>query len=207
MNNTVQPENLDTISIPREPHMDAEGRAYFKQALTEANIYFEYGCGGSTSYAARTAKVPTILSVETDGEWANAVRNDLSDIETTLILEHCDLGPVRKWGFPVSYDQAKNFWLYVTQTWSIAQERNMVPDVILIDGRFRVACFLYSLLCARVGTTILFDDYFDRPYYCEVERYCDITEKAGRMGVFEVTKSFSHRDLTTALMKYSMIWD
>ena len=38
-------------------------------------------------------------------------------------------------------------------------ENKLVPDLILIDGRFRVCCFLSSLKYGNVGTKILFDDY------------------------------------------------
>jgi hypothetical protein len=37
------------------------------------------------------------------------------------------------------------------------------PDLVLIDGRFRLACFLHPLLAAAPGTPILFDDYTNRP--------------------------------------------
>lgn len=49
----------------------------------------------------------------------------------------------------------------------------------MIDGRFRVACFLYSLLCAETGTVILFDDYSLRFRYHLVEDFCPKVESHG----------------------------
>ncbi|WP_240997067.1 hypothetical protein, partial [Pseudomonas viridiflava] len=38
------------------------------------------------------------------------------------------------------------------------------PDVILIDGRFRIACFVTAYLRATKPMIVLFDDYLDRPH-------------------------------------------
>lgn len=43
--------------------------------------------------------------------------------------------------------------------------------MVLVVGRFRVACFVYSLLCAQTRTIILFDDYANREHYHAVEEF------------------------------------
>ena len=55
---------------------------------------------------------------------------------------------------------------------------------MLVDGRFRVACVLESLLSLSPlsETKILLDDYVDRPEYAVVEEYADV-ELVGRMAV------------------------
>jgi hypothetical protein len=55
---------------------------------------------------------------------------------------------------------------------------------VLVDGRFRVACVLESLLSLSPlsETKILLDDYVDRPEYAVVEEYADV-EIVGRMAV------------------------
>jgi hypothetical protein len=56
----------------------------------------------------------------------------------------------------------------------------------MIDGRFRVACFLTSLIYAQPQTVILFDDYEDRPVYHVVEKHLKPVLMAGRMAKFIV---------------------
>jgi len=184
--------------------MDEAGLACFKARIGGAKTYLEYGCGGSTVFAASVARVPAIISIDSDKKWADAVRQELAPMSPKLLLEHCDIGEVREWGNPVDERGIKNYWRYPTMPWTMAKTHSLVPDLVLIDGRFRVACFLYSLLCARVGTIILFDDYFDRPNYFVVEQYCALTERAGRMGVFTVTKEFSTAELCARFAEFSV---
>jgi hypothetical protein len=65
---------------------------------------------------------------------------------------------------------------------------------------------LYSLLCARVGATILFDDYFDRPHYFIVEKFCKLNSRSGRMGKFIVVHNFNHEEITAKIAQYSIDW-
>jgi len=56
--------------------------------------------------------------------------------------------------------------------------------LVLVDGRFRVACVLESLLSLSPlsETQILLDDYVGRPEYAVVEEYADV-KIVGRMAV------------------------
>jgi len=53
-------------------------------------------------------------------------------------------------------------------------------DLILIDGRFRVACALNLFDQIENNTTIIFDDFLNRKNYHVVLEYYDIVMKAGR---------------------------
>jgi hypothetical protein len=80
---------------------------------------------------------------------------------------------------------------------------NQQPDLILIDGRFHIACFLASILLAKPGTIILFDDYFDRPNYHVVEKYIKPSAKAGRMAEFILNASFNHSEALLDLLAHA----
>lgn len=188
------------------PAMDIEGLDFFKKSIALSNCFLEYGCGGSTSYAANSAKVKNIISVDTSKEWVENVYGSLSSAESNLMLEFCDLGPIREWGTPINRDKSADFWRYMVTPWSVARSNNIIPDTILIDGRFRVASFLYSLVSARVGTLIMFDDYFGRPNYFIVEKFCRLHEKHGRMGVFFVEHSYAVADIVATIAEYSTDW-
>lgn len=193
------------MSVSSTPTFDPEGLKHFDECMKRTRCYLEYGCGGSTLYAAN-AKVQTIISVDTDQAWVNAVKAALTSTQTQLIIEYCDVGEVAEWGTPKNRNKAENFWRYIVLPWQNCRNTQLHPDMVLIDGRFRVAAFLYSLLSARVGTPILFDDYFDRPHYHIVESFSDVQERHGRMAAFSAGKQFSVPLICETILKYSMHW-
>jgi len=87
--------------------------------------------------------------------------------------------------------------------WSEIIKCNQFPNVILIDGRFRVACFLASLLLAKPGTIILFDDYVNRPHYHVVEKHLSLSKAAGRMVEFVIKENLVKELILLDLMTYS----
>lgn len=186
--------------------MDEDGLKFFTDAITRSICYLEYGCGGSSVYAANVAKVKTIISVDTSETWIAKVSQSVSNAETKLFMRHCDFGELKKWGTPVNRAKSPHFWRYMVTPWEMAREHNLIPDAILIDGRFRVASFLYSLLSARVGTLIMFDDYLNREQYFVVEKYCKLQEKHGRMGVFYADHNYTVTDIVATIAEYSTNW-
>jgi hypothetical protein len=56
-------------------------------------------------------------------------------------------------------------------------------DLILIDGRFRVACAFHCFNVINNKCFVIIDDFFDRPYYYVVLNYYSIIEQGGRMVV------------------------
>jgi hypothetical protein len=157
-------------------------------------------------HAANFGSVKTIISVDTLKPWIDKVSKSLESMQTTLLINYFDLGEIGDWGVPINRNKSQNFWRYMVMPWEAANSRNLIPDTILIDGRFRVASFLYSLLSSRVGTLIMFDDYLDREHYFVVEKFCKLQEKHGRMGVFYVEHKYSVPELVSAISNYSNNW-
>jgi hypothetical protein len=188
------------------PSMDEDGLKYFAQAVAKSECLAEYGCGGSTVYAATTANLKAIISVDTSKVWVEKVNYQLSRSKSLLILLHCDLGEVEDWGYPKSRDKSQDFWRYMVTPWHVAKLNHLTPDLVLIDGRFRVASFLYSLVSADVGTVIMFDDYLNRSEYFIVEKFCPLFERHGRMGVFVVEKNYSVSEIVSVIAQYSTNW-
>lgn len=191
-------------NISPTPSMDELGLAYFKKTVSNSNCYLEYGSGGSTIFAANVAKVPSIISVESDKKWNENVKSSIDNSLSNLHIEHCDIGEVLDWGHPKNKNNVDNFWQYSFQPWDTASKSSLIPDTVLIDGRFRVCSFLTSLLCSRQGTILLFDDYFDRPYYFVIEEICPLQERHGRMGVFISNTNYSYKNLCRMIAKYSV---
>lgn len=156
--------------VPETPFMPTLLVNRIRELLAGATCYLEYGTGGTTVLAARLG-VPLSYCVESDPSWLSAVEHKTSRIDSRrrLILLHADIGPVDARGYPGQL-QGTAVGDYVLDVWRRLRADDASPDVILIDGRFRVACFLASLLHARPGTRIVFEDYRNRPFYQSVER-------------------------------------
>ena len=155
----------------------------FKEIVKKAAVYAEYGCGASTVWVNRNCAC-TILSVDSSPHWIDSVKAGCDGLENT-VLHHVDLGKLGEWGKPKGYVMAKNFEEY--REWIWVQEHS--PDVVLIDGRFRVACSLTSFTMGEEGTVIIFDDYTDRQHYHVVEELIKPETYAGRQAIFRVSAS------------------
>ena len=189
------------------PHFFSDSLEYFKEVITGSKCYLEYGSGGSTVYAINEAKVPNLISIESSSKWYSEVKNSLNNLNSNVFLEYCDIGEVKEWGFPKNNSKINNFWQYTIKPWIIAKEQNLNPDLILIDGRFRVSCFLYSLYRSKKHSIILFDDYFDRPKYSIIENFVEIKDKKGNMAVVINNQEYNHINLIDKIIEYSIIPD
>ena len=189
-------------SVPgSEPSFDEAGLAMFHKHVADAGSYAEYGCGGSTRFVLDNTKA-TVVSVDTSADWVECVRKLAGPHSSRLDIIAVDVGPLGDWGTPLGYSRRANFRTYVELPLSRASQ----PDVVLVDGRFRVASFLHALLSTRAGTTILFDDYSVRPEYHLVEEICHPIERTERMVRFVTPESFDRSKATSLEEAFTMVW-
>lgn len=170
------------------PHMPEPAIEALEAHLKTAKCYLEYGSGGSTVLAASLG-VPAIYAVDTSVEWFEKVKDGIqrTGYAGKIELLHVNIGKTKKWGYPVDDRQATRWPRYFLEPWKLLREANLSPDVILVDGRFRVSCFLVSLAHARLGTTLLFDDYVGRKHYHLVEEILKPINYYDRMAEFVKT--------------------
>jgi hypothetical protein len=176
------------FDVPTEPYFDAESTAYFRKRLETSRSYLEYGSGGSTILANRL--VDTLVSVDSDAHFLADVRRKLAQDghRTMAKLIHVNIGLTQEWGKPVftrpTRRRVRRWEDYPTAPWRYFRSIAQQPDLILVDGRFRVACVLESLLSLSPlsDTQILLDDYASRPHYRVVEQFAAV-EMAGRMAI------------------------
>ena len=153
----------------------------FKDVLKTSKIFGEYGCGSSTEWVLKNTNA-NILSVDSSRNWVDKISSGNAAYNKRIKLKHIDLGEVENWGRPISYEKSYNFINYFNWIWN----QDILPDTVLIDGRFRVCCFLTSLKYANENTKIIFDDYNNRPYYHVVEKFIKKEQTFGRQALFIV---------------------
>ncbi|OUX44905.1 MAG: hypothetical protein CBE21_00140 [Proteobacteria bacterium TMED261] len=153
----------------------------FRDEVTKVDVYGEYGCGKSTKWVLNNT-VADVIAVDTASEWVGAVKNDNQSNNNRLNIHHSNLGDVGGWGYPLSYEKIGSFSDYTDYIW----KQKKTPKLVLVDGRFRVCCFLTSLKFAKEGTKILFDDYTSRPHYHFVEKYVSRFKEYRRQCMFVV---------------------
>ena len=192
-------------SLPDLPHLDEDGLAAFEKYVAAVSCYLEYGAGGSTLYATRIG-ARHVVSVDSSKDWIDAVQQRLSGVACVDLL-YCDIGSVGAWGRPIDNNGLYAYHDYMVAPWKIVHQKSLKPQIIFIDGRFRVACFLYSLICADPGSIILFDDYLTRKHYHAVEEFCVMRENYGRMAEFHVNKNYPLPEIVSRIAEYSIIPD
>ena len=159
----------------------------FKDIVKKSSVYGEYGCGAATDWVLGHTKA-SVMASDTSKQWLGFVANKLSASQRKRFsYNHADLGKIKDRGRPVTYEKRRNFIHYTDWFWQQEQK----PDTVLIDGRFRVCCFLTSLKNADEGTKIIFDDYVSRPHYHLIEEFIKREDECGRQGLFVVPKKSS----------------
>ena len=133
--------------IKFKPLMTNKELKAFCSFMKPGNIYFEFGSGGSTNIASYY-KIKT-YSVESDYTWHKKLKdNDIKANYITIDLKSS------KYGYPGKKTNNEDWKRYIQ---SYRKEYN--ADIILIDGRFRVACALDIFSKITEETIILFHDY------------------------------------------------
>jgi hypothetical protein len=194
--------------VPDEPHFDAASSVYFRDQLARARNYLEYGSGGSTVLANQM--VTNLVSVDSDASFLADVRRKLSQTDRRAMakLIHVNIGMTVDWGFPVfqkpTRRRVRRWEEYAKAPWRYFRTIGQQPDLVLVDGRFRVACVLESLLglSPLSETQILVDDYIDRPEYSVIEEYADV-EMVGRMAVLRPRRLVDRISVRRLVRQYS----
>lgn len=146
-----------------EPHLTHVDKAMMVQYLHASTCLLEFGAGGSTFYAA--AECPSlrrIISIESDPEWharvVEAVRpyQDEKDIVVLYRTLHCK---PQTWGWPSEDCPEADIRAYCYPHDLYALQD---VDIVLIDGRFRVACALFCFLALRSDVVVMLDDFWGR---------------------------------------------
>ncbi len=194
-------------AIEESPSLEDESNKYLTDALKEAKFYLEYGSGGSTVLASKLGV--DYITIETDLLFLNAVKNKVNQLGNKNLSKQKylfrNIGLTSRWGHPLFPDTRRQSLLTKFKNYSdpkfVMRDK---PDLIMIDGRFRVVTLLrmYDYLKTYSGWKVLFDDYFSREEYQIVSQFFKVDERLGRLAVIKDIIKCNPNELEEAIGRY-----
>lgn len=184
--------------------MNAKEKSLFIETIKNPSIknYLEFGSGGSTFTVLLNSQA-NIFSVESSLDYINHLRTWNYIIESErnkrLIFEHINIGKVGNWGIPLDKENKE---LYPNYSELIFKKNNLRFDCVFIDGRFRIACTLNSILYGCIFTKFIIHDFWNRPKYRIMLKYLDVIEYEGTMLIAQAKGNININQLQEDIIRY-----
>ena len=179
-------------------------------------VVLEYGTGGSTVLALESRPDTGVYACETDSAWLSRLMLHLAEkrISDRVYPVHLDIGSTGAWGVPVfdgelpmTSSRMQKFLQAPLTPWKLIKKHEQHPDLVVIDGRWRNACFLATLLFVQKKTLVLWDDYLDRPQYHLFESLIAPVQLVGRSAIYEVApNSYDAADVMAKYLNVFADW-
>lgn len=154
---TAEVEFRDQEKYRSLPGLALPAICFLDEYLTKDMKVFEWGSGASTIFFIQRCK--ELTSIEHDIDWYNKIGEAFSYRIGFALGDHVLLTPQK--GFNPDYAssqpgyEAVNFQLYL---WYIERFADELFDVILVDGRARVACLKAAQPKVKPGGLLILDD-------------------------------------------------
>tara|TARA_B110000495_G_C22994614_1_gene586144 strand:- start:965 stop:1618 length:654 start_codon:yes stop_codon:yes gene_type:complete len=155
---------------------------YFKKCLKSSKFYLEYGAGASTFFAKKNKK--KFISLEADKSFYSFLKRNIKQIK------YLDIGPTKYFSIPLLpiCIIKKKINYYSNYMTNIYNSLGVIPDLILIDGRFRILTTLKIIRFLKKkkakNITIIIDDYLVREHYKNIENIITV-QLVGRFGIIK----------------------
>jgi len=173
--------------------MSSKEKEVFRRYLSNCTNYFEFGSGGSTYRASITENIKTITSVESDQVFSEKIKK----LSPKIDMMYVDIGPTREFGNPSNRSKI-HLWKNYPNAVKNCKENT---DLVLIDGRFRVACAL--MVCLELPTsTVIVHDFNNRLQYHCILPYFDVIESVETLVVLKPKANFNRHECTILLNKH-----
>jgi hypothetical protein len=98
-------------------------------------------------------------------------------------------------GMPINKDNKSDMFLRYSQEVLEKHPDVKLSDVVLIDGRFQVACLLNMLLNTKLDTIIMVHDFWNRPYYYEIKKFVEIIDGADTLIVCKRKRNVNNNEI------------
>lgn len=196
---------FDPIALAR-PAMRPLEIALLTSLLRRTGRMVEFGAGGSTTLSLKLG-VSHLVSVESDAAWIERLQADdaasRAQEQGRLTLLRADIGPIGFMGGPGKGSNRDRWPDYSRMPWGHADASQL--DLVLVDGRFRVACILETVLRVERHTIIAVHDFWNRPAYHAVLPFLDVIDRCESLGVFRVKPDLD-RPAAAALLEQAAYW-
>lgn len=168
--------------------------------MDSSTNYLEFGAGESTIYASSAPMIKTIDSVESSQKYIDENLKPNVEIAKAIAMKKLqfhivDIGETIAWGYPK--DESKKH-LWPNYSLSIFSQKKFY-DLVLVDGRFRVACTLNCILSTPENCTIIIHDFWNRPQYHIVLKYLRVKDKIDTLGVFSKESNINLQELQSLI--------
>jgi hypothetical protein len=205
-------QRIRGFEIPTAPHFDSDlATKWLEARLTESRAYLEYGTGGSTYLAAKhNVKFTT---VDSDSFFLACVMKKLKSDglfdKSRQSFRYANIGLTKAWGEPLIVGTPSKSRLDAFRRYSDfpqSKDADFAPDLILIDGRFRVACALKVLreLKNNANWVMAVDDYIGRPEYRVIDDFAKLKTLIGRMAIFTCPDKLDLDSLAETIAVYEI---
>ena len=167
----------------------------------------EFGSGNTTIFASQNNL--NYYSIESDRNFYNFLIKE-KKIDNIIFY---DLGFVQFYSYPLFEGKflrshykkkAKN---YASRIFNLFKEKKILPDLILVDGRYRVLCMLHIFLFLKmknaINTCVIIDDFENREYYFIIKEFFKVDIK-GRLGICFLKNASSIENASKLIEKYSL---
>lgn len=177
----------------------------FRSLLVCSSHYAEFGSGGSTVLAASLVQA-SVTTVDSSKEWLDRVREACvaQQCRVAPTLVHADIGVVKELGYPADDTRMGDWHAYHGALRD--RDGGVLADLVLVDGRFRVACFVQTLLWGNPDSVIAVHD-FTRPQYQVVHELAREVARAESLSVFVRRPGLDRKRALDVLKAHELVTD
>jgi len=199
-----------------KPYMNKNEIVLLEKYYRNSKNYFEFGSGGSTCCAIKN-NIENIELVETDQKWLIQLKKDplvSNKINEKKLKIHMFLLDF-EWTKAVSWNNTHKEYLKTRDksNWhnysEIIRKCDLKLDLVLVDGRFRVASTLETIKKVDDNCLFLIHDYRlsnnKHRGYEFVEKYLDIIEHVDTLYVFKKKQNINLNEIEKDLEIYNII--
>ena len=169
---------FNRIAIPNHNMFKDELSKFFLGLVKDKKV-LEFGCGYSTIFFAENCKF--VISVESDRYFLRKVKSLLlkRGLKDRAHVFFANIGPTKSYGQP--WNATKRCFSHRYSNYScgvFTKFKHMENvDIVFVDGRFRVACAMASLLNIKKDFILVVDDFIDRIYYSPITKVLGIPQE------------------------------
>ena len=168
-------------------------RLFFTLILATSKKYLEFGMGGSTLLAINTLSIEKIVSIEHNKSWFKKVtqfKNIKNELGKRLFLEYIELGPLK-----LNQTFGHNVKNYTNYSKLIFQKYENDYDFVFIDGIFRVACVLQTILNCKNDIKIMVHDINYTVKYHIIYKYLEVIYSIDTMVLFCIKQNIDKEEV------------